>query len=171
MQNEKTVNENEMLVIERSFDYPVEQVYDAFADGEALVSWWPPSDFHSTLHHFDFRTGGMFLFKMESEDAVMWAKLVFGRIVQNSLLEITLSFSDEKGGITRAPFFEHWPLKIFNVVEFKEKAGKTLLTMKSYPVDATGEEIVSFVTNRKSFNGGVEASLDQLANVLSARVV
>lgn len=166
MQNAKTLNDTAALVIERSFDYPVKEVFAAFSKGDALISWWPPAGFHSTVHKFDFRPGGMFLFKMENNETAMWAKLVFGRIEPDSFLECTLSFSDEQGGLTRAPFFENWPLKILNVFEFAKEGNGTYLTMKSFPVDATEEEMISFRTNRASFSAGAADSLDHLSKYL-----
>lgn len=166
MQNEKTLNDEAALVMERLFEHPVKDVFEAFSSGEALAQWWAPASMKCTSHRFDFRPGGLFLFKMQNKELTMWARFIFGRIDPGRHLEFTLSFSDEKGGITRAPFFENWPLEIFNVFTFENKGDSTVLKMKSYPVNATNEEIASFRKNWANFNSGVSASFDELETYL-----
>lgn len=167
MQNENLKNSEAVLTLTREFDAPCELVFNAFAEAEALAEWWGPVGYKMTVTQLDFRPQGKCHFKMENGTDVMWAILVFGKIIKPELIEITVSFSNEAGDITRAPFFDSWPLEILNVFTLTEKAGKTTITTKSYPVNASEAETASFQENKSSFKGGLTASLDKLAEHLS----
>ena len=39
---------------------PVERVYRAFLEPDAIVRWFPPHGFTCKIHHFDARVGGSF---------------------------------------------------------------------------------------------------------------
>jgi len=169
MQNESLKNSEAVLTLTREFDAPRELVFNAFAEAEALAEWWGPVGFKMTVTQLDFKPGGRCHFKMENGTDVMWAILVFGKIIRPELIEITVSFSNEEASITRAPFFESWPLEILNVFTLTEKAGKTTITTKSYPVNASEAEVVSFQQNKSSFKAGLTASLDKLAQHLSGQ--
>jgi uncharacterized protein YndB with AHSA1/START domain len=105
---------------------------------------------------------------MESPELTMWAHWVFGQIKKPERIEFTLSFTDEQGTeITRAPFFNGtWPLEIFNEFSFAEKDGKTTLTVRSYPLNATEKEIETYLENQPSFRGGTNATLDKLEQLI-----
>jgi uncharacterized protein YndB with AHSA1/START domain len=167
MQNESLKNSEAVLTLTREFDAPRELVFNAFAEAEALAEWWGPVGYKMTITQLDFKPQGKCIFKMENGADVMWARLLFGKIIKPELIEITVSFSNEEGGITRAPFFDSWPLEILNVFTLTEKAGKTTITTKSYPVNAVEAEVVSFNQNRSSFKGGLTASLEKLEQYLS----
>ncbi|WP_276483272.1 SRPBCC family protein [Paraflavitalea pollutisoli] len=154
------------LTVKRAVKAPRDLVFGAFADAAALSAWWGPMGFTMTVTEFTFKPGGHCLFKMENGDTVMWAKLVYGAIERPDRLEITLSFSNESGGLTRAPFFAHWPAEIINVFTFTEQDGITTITNQCCPVDATDAEVASFEENKHSVRGGLEASMDKLAVLL-----
>jgi uncharacterized protein YndB with AHSA1/START domain len=42
----------------RELNFPVETVYQAFADPSLLKNWWGPEGFTNTIHEFDLRPGG-----------------------------------------------------------------------------------------------------------------
>lgn len=158
----KPENKNAELLISRDFQAPIQSVFEALSNPEALAKWWGPVGYTMTFTIFDFRPGGLCLFKMENEASTMWARFIYGQIINPESVEFTLSFSDEKGGLTRAPFFDHWPLEIHNVISLKEHQGMTTLSIHCYPVHATAEELASFNENKSSFHQGLSASLDKL---------
>ncbi|WP_315814566.1 SRPBCC domain-containing protein [Paraflavitalea speifideaquila] len=99
----------------------------------------------------------------------MWAKLMYGAIRQPEYLEITLSFSNEQAGLTRAPFFDNWPMYIRNEFTLTEKGGKTTVTNNSYPLQASPAEVESFLENKASFKGGLTASMERLVEYLASK--
>lgn len=162
MPSENQTNSEVVLTITHEFNAPRELVFDAHSDAESLMQWWGPVGYKLTVLSLDFKPKGLFHYKMENEQRVMWARFIYGRIKRPELIEFTLSFSDETGAITRAPFFKNWPLEIFNELILTEKNGKTIITLTCYPVNATREEVASFQANKLSFHGGISATNDQL---------
>lgn len=167
MQKGNQINSEAVLTIIREFNAPRALVFKAFSEAERLAEWWGPVGYKLSVVSLAFKPNGIFHYKMESNERVMWGRFVYGQIKKPELIEFTLSFSDETGGITRAPFFNPWPLEIFNVITFDEKNGKTTITSKSYPINATEEEIASYKKNKSSFNQGLRATFDQLQLHLS----
>ena len=52
------------LVIERIFDAPREQVWQAWTDPELFMRWWGPSNFTSPSCRMDVRPGGSYIWSM-----------------------------------------------------------------------------------------------------------
>lgn len=163
MKNVNQKNSTPVLTLVHEYDAPRILVFNAFSKSTALAQWWGPQGYELTVASFDFRPGGMFHFKMTSPDRVMWARFIFGKIIEPESIEFILSFSDEHAGITRAPFFNPWPLEILNQVILEEDNEKTTLTFKCYPVNAGEDEITSFKTNMHSLQEGLMINLKKLA--------
>jgi hypothetical protein len=77
------------------------------------------------------------------------------------------SFSDAKGGITRAPFSETWPLEVLVTVTLAERGGKTELTLRAGPINTTTEENETFAGMHDSMRQGYGGTFDQLAVYLA----
>ncbi len=163
MESGNLANDKAVLVIDREFHAPRNLVFKTFSQAEHLAQWWGPVGYRLSVISLDFRPGGMFHYKMELAGTTMWARFIYGNIRKPERIEFVLSFSDENGGVTRAPFFDgNWPLEIFNQLTFTEKEDKTMLQLRSYPLNPTTVEMETFVKERASFNGGMSATLDQL---------
>lgn len=52
----------------RTLNYPVEVVYEAFANANHLKHWWGPEGFTNTIHEFDLRPGGKWILTMHGPD-------------------------------------------------------------------------------------------------------
>ena len=46
--------------LHRVFAAPIEKVYKAFTDADALASWIPPYGFVGKVHRMDFKIGGSY---------------------------------------------------------------------------------------------------------------
>jgi uncharacterized protein YndB with AHSA1/START domain len=77
------------------------------------------------------------------------------------------SFSDEKGGTTRAPFAATWPLDVLNTLTLAESGGKTTLTLRGAPLNATDEERATFAAAGKSMEQGFAGTFEQLDTYLA----
>ncbi|MDP4291834.1 MAG: SRPBCC domain-containing protein, partial [Bacteroidota bacterium] len=150
------------LIIIRDFNATKDQLFSAFSEPRELEKWWGPKGSRINVVKFEFKTGGFFHYMMEFEGQKMWGRFVYGEIQKPNSLEFINSFSDEKGGITRAPFSQTWPLEIFNNWTLSEENGKTTLTLSGYPINATEEEIKTFRENEPSLRQGFAGTFDQL---------
>ncbi|HEY0670086.1 MAG TPA: SRPBCC domain-containing protein [Sphingobacteriaceae bacterium] len=166
METKKQTSNKAVLTVSKVFNAPIQLVFDALSDADALAEWWGPVGFKMTVTQFNFAPDGLCLFKMENEGTIMWAKFVYGQIKHPELVEFVLSFSDETGKIIRAPFFKDWPLQIQNIITLTEQNGKTAFTINCYPINATEAELLSFTENKSSFNQGLSASMEKLGQYL-----
>jgi uncharacterized protein YndB with AHSA1/START domain len=155
--------------ITRVFDAPREQVWKAWTDPAHLKHWWGPKGFTVHTCKVDLRPGGLFLYGMKSPDgADTWGKFVYRKIEAPKRLEFIVSFSDPKGGITRHPWSEHWPLQILSTVEFSEVSGKTQVTVRWTPHEASEIERNTFDEGRASMQQGWGGTFEQFAGYLAS---
>jgi uncharacterized protein YndB with AHSA1/START domain len=155
--------EGRELVITRIFNAPRELVWRAFSDAEHLARWWGPKDSTMLVHALDFRPGGVFHYAMRSPDGhVMWGKIIYRDIQAPEYMVFVNSFADEAGAIIRAPFSPAWPLEILNVVTFSESGGRTTVTLRGGPINATEDERETFWNGQKSVQLGFAGTFDQL---------
>jgi uncharacterized protein YndB with AHSA1/START domain len=94
---------------------------------------------------------------------VMWAKFIYREIVAPELLVWVHSFSDEAGGVTRHPMSPTWPLKLLTTVTLEENpGGKTKLTLRRSPLEATEAERKTFDGAHDSMRGGWGGTFERL---------
>jgi uncharacterized protein YndB with AHSA1/START domain len=165
---ENNVTSESELVITRIFDAPRELVFKVFTESEHLKHWWGPKGFTFGVSKLDLRPGGVFHYSMRSPDGhEMWGKFVYREIVAPERIVFVNSFSDEEGNTVRAPFSPTWPLEVLNTWTFAENEGKTTLTLRGVPINATEEERKTFEAMRNNVQQGFAGTFDQLADYLA----
>ncbi len=157
------------LIITRIFDYPRDQVWDAFTNGESLAQWWGPKGGDTTTERFTFAPGEMFLYVMRNKQGMeMWGRFIYQEIEPKDRFTYVSSFSDPDGGLTRAPFWDgQFPLEVMNEITFEDLDGKTRVTLRGAPIRATEAEEVFFHSVHASMQGGFGNTLDQLTEFLA----
>jgi uncharacterized protein YndB with AHSA1/START domain len=159
------ISDTKEFIISREFDAPRPLVFSCFTSPEHMQHWWGPKGITIVQAKLDFKPGGMFHYGMKGGDgSLMWGRMVFREIVAPERIVFINSFSDEKGGLTRAPFFDgKWPLEMLSVFTFDEIApARTRFTVTWSPLDATDEERAVFAANFASMNGGWSGTLEKL---------
>jgi uncharacterized protein YndB with AHSA1/START domain len=149
------------------FNAPKELVFNAFSNAEALNEWWGPVEMRNSVIKLDFRPGGIFHFKMESERTVWYGRFLFITINPYDLLEFSNAFADEHANVVSAPFDMPFPKEIFYRIIFTENNRKTSITLTGRPLNATAEEMASFKSIRSSMEQGFGATFDKLTVYLS----
>lgn len=168
-QNETTTGAvtNE-LVITRTFNAPLDLVWQAFTEAERLLHWWGPKGVTMKVANLDLRPGGRLHYCYAAPDGhEMWGLFTYHEINPPDRLVFTSAFSDTEGNIVRAPFSADWPLEIMNTLTFTEHEGKTTLTMRGLPYQATATEHNLFAGARPSIQQGFQGTLDQLEAYLA----
>lgn len=162
---------SEQFVITRVFDAPRALVWQAFADAEQLARWWGPKGFTLAVARFEFRPGGRFVYRLDGPNGhTMWARFEYREIAAPERIVFVNAFSDDAGNIARAPFFDgKWPLEVLTTVTFSEQEGKTTVTLRSHPINATDLEQTTFVSNIASMDQGFGNSFDQLREHLASK--
>jgi len=163
MAGASSTSAKEEFTIERVFDAPRELLWKAYTEEERLAQWWGPKGFDMVHCKLDLRPGGLFHYGMRSpEYGDMWGKFVFRDIVPPEKLTFVVSFSDENAGVTRHPMSATWPLEVLNTAIFEDLGGKTKITLRGIPINATDEERRTFVEGFASMQQGFTGTLDQL---------
>jgi uncharacterized protein YndB with AHSA1/START domain len=157
------------FVITRDFDAPRDQVWTAWSDAKALAQWWGPKGSKVRVAGFEFRPGGYFHYAFAySAGPEMWGRFFYREIEKHERIVWINSFSNEGGGITRAPFGPNIPLEFLNTMTLSETASKTTLTLHSIPHGPTAEERQTFEDMREGLAQGFGGTMDQLSAYLAA---
>ena len=163
------MSSSEDFVISRSFDAPRDLVWKAFTDPKRMAEWWGPKGFKVVALNIDLRPGGMCHYGLRAPNgSPIWGRFIYRDIVVPERIVLVSSFSDEKGGLTRHPGNESWPLEMLSTFTFEEEqGGKTKLTIRWAPHNATEQEQKTFDENRASMLQGWTGTLDQLTAYLA----
>jgi len=106
--SEVNTTADRVLKTERLIHATPEQIFDAIQDPEKLARWWGPEGFRNTFSHFDFTTGGRWIFVMHGPNGVDYHnENVFKEIVPaervviahvlDPLFTLTISLLPENG--------------------------------------------------------------------------
>jgi uncharacterized protein YndB with AHSA1/START domain len=152
------------FVMSRVFDAPRDLVWQCFTEPERMKRWWGPKGFTVIASKMDLRVGGTYHYGMTPPNGgTMWGLFTYREIVPQQKLVFSNSFSDEKGGITRHPGHDKWPLRLLTTFTFEDApGGKTKFTVRWQPLDATPEEQQTFDAMHDSMTQGWGGTLDQL---------
>lgn len=138
-----SVPQSKLLVIERKFHVPVDQLYDAFKNVEALKVWWWPKGLHSDHIDFDFREGGRYFINMKGLDVGGGGMTgQFVEIVEKERIVMTDQFADAEGHpITaqEAKIPGVWPELIYITFDFgqvDENTSRFTLFQQGIPNEA-----------------------------------
>lgn len=158
--------EGQSFRLSRDFNAPRPVLFSCFSDAGRLAKWWGPKGVTILRPRLDFRPGGIFHYGMQwvKDGPIMWGRFTFREIAAPERIVFINSFSDENGGLTRAPFFDgKWPLEMLTVFEFTELGpNRSRFTLTWQPENATAEERATFGDNFASLNDGWSGSLEKL---------
>lgn len=161
------------LVLTRTLDAPRSLVWKLWTEAAHLEHWWGPAGFGMKVANLDFRVGGQFHYAMTPPGSknAMWGLFVYDEIRPQDRLVFRSGFADDQGNFARNPFNPAWPLEIRNELVFREQGGKTVLTMKGRPHNATAEEEQLFRENHANVNQGFAGTFKQLDSYLEDALV
>lgn len=161
----------EDFVISRTFDAPRDLVWKMWTEPEHLAQWWGPKGCMVRVVQLDVRPGGMFHYVLSFEQGdEMWARFVYREVAPPERLIYVSGFSDAEGGLTRAPFPEirdTFPLEILNALTFTESNGRTSLSLRAHPLNATAAEQATFSGMFGSMQQGFGGTFEVLAEYLA----
>jgi uncharacterized protein YndB with AHSA1/START domain len=156
------------FVVTREFSAPRDQVWQAWTEADRLQHWFGPKGVTILAAKMDFRPGGIFHYCMLSPDGnKVWGRFAYREIVAPERLVWVNSFANEAGELARPPFSEAWPSEMLTTLTLTERDGKTTVTLRWVPIDATEEERKIFDSNHDSMNQGWSGTMEQLNEYLA----
>jgi uncharacterized protein YndB with AHSA1/START domain len=163
---EKGTKKKEVFFINRSFQVPLEKMFELWTDPTHVSRWTPPKGFVMEFIKVDIRPGGEGFYRMSMPDGSnpMYGKARYLEIAQPHRIVYTQQFADEKGSVTRHPMVPTWPeTMLTTVVLTAEGPDQTRVTLTWEPVvGSTAAEIDTFVKARTGMTGGWTGSFDKL---------
>ncbi|MBI1202335.1 MAG: SRPBCC domain-containing protein [Rhodopseudomonas sp.] len=157
------------FVISRVFDAPRNLMWQCFSDVKRM-QWWGPRGVSIVKATMDFRVGGTYHYGMQTADGqLMWGRQIYREIAPQDRIVFINSFSDEAGGLSRHPLAPNWPLQLLTVFTFEDApGGKTKLTVRWTPYEATEQEQVVFDAGHASMTGGWSGTFERLEAYLAS---
>jgi uncharacterized protein YndB with AHSA1/START domain len=140
-------NAQDAVVIERSFDAPVDLIWQMWTDPEHFKAWYGPDGAAIPVAKMDVGVGGRRLVCMEMQTPngpmQMWFTGEYREVVENQRLVYTDSMSDENGNVSSPADMgmpEGHPTTTEVSVELTDIGGRTkmVLTHTGIPADSPG---------------------------------
>ena len=156
------------FTITRVINAPRDLVFKTFTEAEHLAHWWGPAGCALKVIELNVKAGGKFHYSMVLPNGFeMFGIFNYQEVNAPEKIIFTNAFSDAEGNITRAPFSPIWPLEVLNIWALEETNGKTTLTLKGHPINASEEERTTFEENFEGMQQGFSATFDQLDTYLT----
>ncbi len=165
---EKTSSDTDIFIINRSFDTPIDTMWDMWTTPDHFAKWLPPTGFTMRFMRADIRAGGDSFYAMTNGAFTMYGRAEYDVVQRPDRIEYTQVFTDEQEHIVRHPAAPTWPAKMRTKVTLvAEGPSATRVTIRwSVEGDATPEEMATFVNGRAGMTMGWTGSFDKLEAVL-----
>lgn len=169
---EKQTSNTDVFVINRSFDAPIDLMFDLWTKPEHFAKWLPPTGMTMAFHRIDIRSGGEGFYSMGNDQFTMYGKLTYHRIERPHLLSYTQCFTDAQENLSRHPMAPTWPAYMHTTVQLTEEGpSRTRVTIRWEPdQSATAEEIATFAAARSGMTMGWTGSFDKLEGLVAEAV-
>ncbi len=155
----------------RVFAAPREHVFKAWGESDSLRQWWGAKGSGIRIAKLDFSPGGGFHYVMQMPNGGdTWGKFSYQEIQAPEKIVFINGFADAEGNTIRNPFSAAWPLAVKNTLTLTESAGKTTLSLRGGPHNATDAEQKMFALAHPAMQMGFGGTFDQLDAYLARAV-
>ncbi len=129
-----TSAQQKTITINRTFDLPLNKVWEAWSEPESLKKWFSPEGYTCPSSEIDFRVGGKYHNSMKGPDGKeIWSTGTFKEIEPQKKIVYSDSFADPEGNIVPASYYDmpgDWGNRLKVTVEFEENDGKTTMKLE-----------------------------------------
>jgi uncharacterized protein YndB with AHSA1/START domain len=167
---EKESSGKEQFVINRTFDAPIDVMFEMWSKPEHVSKWLPPTGFEMKFFRADIKPGGStFWFMTNNADVKMYGRAEYQKIEKPGCLVYTQQFCDEHEKLSRHPKAPTWPATMLTTVKLSEEGpDRTRVTVTWEPHGATTrEELEAFINARAGMTLGWTGSFDKLELLLA----
>ena len=154
------------IEVSRTFNAPVEMVWEVWTDPELVKRWWGPKHFISPMAKIDFREGGQSIVNMKAPKEMggqeFYSVWEYVKIIPFTTIEFIQSLSDKDGqkiNPTTVGMPADFPPDIKTIVTLREVAnGQTEMTVTEY---------ADFGTISNFAQIGLEQTMDKMIAIFS----
>ena len=160
----------EKFVINRSFDAPLELMFDMWSKPEHFSRWLAPTGFTMRYIRADIRSGGSSMYCMSGPNVTMYGRAQYEEVRRPDRLVYTQQFCDEHENVTRHPMAPLWPETMRSTVQLTAEGPQCTRVTITWEVvgPVRPEEMAVFIEGRAGMTQGWTGSLDKLEDVLAA---
>jgi uncharacterized protein YndB with AHSA1/START domain len=169
---EKESSGKEQFVINRTFDAPLDVMFEMWTSPKHLSKWLAPTGFEMEFIRSDIKPGGSTLFFMtNNKDVKFYGRAEYQKIQKPDTIVYTQQFCDENEKLSRHPQAPTWPATMLTTVTLTaEDADRTRVTVTWEPHGpTTREELEAFISARAGMTQGWTGSFDKLEELLASR--
>ncbi len=159
----------DVFVINRSFQAPIDTVFDMWTTPEHVASWLPPAGSSIRFIKAQIEVGGSTFYAMsDGNQPALYGRTKYLEITRPYRLVYTQQFCDEHENIARHPLSPTWPETLLTTVMLAEEGpDQTRVTVEWEPYDASREERDTFRKAKPGMTQGWTGSFDKLDDVLA----
>ncbi len=157
------------FVINRTFDAPLNLMFEMWTNPKHLAQWMPPTGFKMEFLKSEIKENSTAVYYMSNgEGAEMYGKSGYKEIKRPNFLSFTQQFCDKDQNIIRHPMAPIWPETWLTTVSlFDEGDDQTRVTVSSIPFGkVTQEELEAFMNERAGMTVGWTGSFDKLESYI-----
>ena len=167
----KRLHGEEKFVINRSFDAPVDLMFDMWTKTDNIARWLAPAGFDTHFFRADITTGGSTFCRMASPAFTIHGRFNYEEVRRPDRIVYTQQFCYENENVSRHPMAPDWPDTLRTAVHLSaEGPNRTRVTVTAEAAGAaTSEERAAFAGARSGMTQGWTGSFDALDAVLAAR--
>jgi len=162
----------EKFVINRTFDAPIDVMFEMWTNPQHVARWMPPTGFEMQYIRVDMRPGGSGFYCMTGGGGMkMYGRAEYLKIERPDRIVYTQQFCDENEKVSRHPMAPTWPETMLTTVQLTEEGpDRTRVTVTWEPHGkTTREELETFIKAKAGMSGGWTGSFDKLEAALSKR--
>lgn len=155
----------EKFVIHRTFDAPIDVVFEMWKNPNHFSKWLPPIGFTMNFLRAEIGAGKSAFYSMTNGAGMtMYGHAKYMELKKPNRIVYTQDFSDEKENISRHPFLSTWPETMLTTVELEEEGNdqtRVRVTWEPYG-KVSSEELSTFVKEKDGMTQGWTGSFDKL---------
>ena len=162
---EHELSGKEKFVINRSFDAPLDLMFEIWTNPQYLLQWLPPTGTTMQFIRADIRTGKSSFYAMPLPGgSAMYGRIEYIKVEKPGTITYLQQFCDKEEKISRHPFAPTWPETMITHVQLTtESADRTRVTVTwELYGSVTAEELATFTKARSNMTQGWTGSFDKL---------
>jgi uncharacterized protein YndB with AHSA1/START domain len=162
---EKEATGKDRFVINRSFDAPLETMFEMWTDPKHFAQWLAPTGFQMEFIRADIKPGGSSVYLMTNgADVTMYGRAKYMEVQKPDRIVYTQQFTDKNENVSRHPFAPTWPETMLTTVTLtSEGPDQTRVTVQWEPYGPTTQiELDTFIKARDGMSQGWNGSFDKL---------
>ena len=160
----------EQFVINRTFEAPIERMFEMWTHPKHLAAWVAPKGSEMRFIRSEIKPGGGAFYVMSSGDGTkLYGSTRYLEIKRPDRIVYTQQFCDENEKVARHPMAPTWPETMLTIVTFAEEGPertRVTITWEPYETKVVAE-LETFTQAKGGMAQGWTGSLDKLETSLA----